>query len=63
VYDDARIFERSAVIATAIDARRQYYPNEESFTYQPFVGLEADYRWNEAGRARLKDYSTRDLGI
>ena len=47
VYDEQRIFDRSAVIAVAIDARRQYYPQEQSYVYQPFVGLEDDFRWNE----------------
>ena len=63
VFDEARIFERSSVIATAIDARAQHFPEEASFAYQPFVGLEDQYRWDEAGRARLHDYSQLDIGI
>ena len=63
VYDDARIFERSSVIATAIDARACHYPDEKRFVYQPFVGREAEFCWNESARARLKDYSLKDLGI
>jgi hypothetical protein len=63
VYDDARIFQRSKVIAWAIDARAQHFPDEGRFAYQPFAGLEADYRWNESARARLHDYSQLDLGI
>ena len=63
VYDEARIFERSSVIATAIDARAQRFPDETPFTYQPFVGLEDQFRWDEAGRARLHDYSQKDIGI
>lgn len=63
VYDEARIQERSAVIAMAIDARAQHFPDEQRFIYQPFVGLEDQYRWNEGARARLHDYSQKDLGI
>ncbi len=63
VYDDARIFERSSVIATAIDARAQHFPDETPFVYQPFLGLEDDFRWDEAGRRRLHDYSLKDIGI
>ena len=63
VYDEARIFERSSVIATAIDARAQHFTDEFPYTYQPFVGLEAQYRWDEDARKRLKNYSLSDLGI
>jgi hypothetical protein len=63
VYDEARIFERSSVIATAIDARRQHFPSETPYRYQPFAGLEDQFRWDAAGRERLKDYSLKDLGI
>lgn len=63
VYDDARIFERSSVIALAIDARAQHFPEERRFVYQPFAGLEEEYRWSEAIRPRLHDYSQLDLGI
>jgi len=63
-YDTERIFERSRVIATAIDARAQAFPNESRFSYQPFVGLEADYRFCERTRASvIHDYNLRDLGI
>jgi len=51
------------VIATAIDARRRHFPGEDPSVYQPFVGFESDYRWNDAARARLKNYSLKDLGI
>ncbi len=63
VYDEARIFERSSVIATAIDARAQRFPDEARYVYRPFAGLEDDYRWNESARMRLKNYSLKDLGI
>jgi hypothetical protein len=62
-YDEERIFQRSSVIATAIDARARHYTEETSYIYQPFVGLEDEYRWNDTARKRLKNYSLKDLGI
>ncbi|MDE0942397.1 MAG: phytanoyl-CoA dioxygenase family protein [Alphaproteobacteria bacterium] len=63
-YDAQRIFDRSAVIAVAIDARRQQHPDEESYLYQPFAGIEDEFRLNDATFARvLKDYNTKDLAI
>ena len=64
IYDNQRIFDRSAVIAVAIDARRQHFPNEKPYPYQPFTGLEDDYRWNpETFDAVIRDYNLKDLGI
>lgn len=63
VYDDARIFERSSVIATAIDARARHFVDETPYTYQPLIGFEDQYRWDDAARQRLKNYSLKDLGI
>jgi hypothetical protein len=63
VYDDARIRERSRVIAYAIDARRQRFPNEAFFVYQPFADSQEDFRWTPEARAELRDYNLLDLGI
>ena len=63
VYDDARIFERSSVIATAIDARARHFAAETRYFYQPFVGFEDQFRWDDSARKRLKNYSLKDLGI
>jgi ectoine hydroxylase-related dioxygenase (phytanoyl-CoA dioxygenase family) len=63
VYDDERIFQRSSVIALAIDARAQHFPHEKRFVYQPFAGMEDQYRWNQDARFRLHNYSLLDLGI
>ena len=64
VYDEARVFERSAVIAVAIDARRQRHPLETPYVYQPFVGLEDDYRHNDDTHERIiRNYNLKDLGI
>ena len=64
IYDEQRIFERSSVIAVAIDARRQHFLDEEPYVYQPFAGLEDDYRWNaETYEQVIRDYNLKDLGI
>jgi hypothetical protein len=64
VYDEERIHERSRLIALAIDARRQRYPHEHRYVYQPLAWQEDANRWNEDARENiLKDYNLRDLGI
>ncbi len=64
VYDDQRIFDRSAVIQVAIDARHQHVPAESSFHYQPFAGMEDEFRFNDATFERvIRDYNTKDLAI
>ena len=64
VYDDQRVFERSAVIQVAIDARQQVYPDERRFKYQPFADKEAEFRLNDETFERvIRDYNTKDLAI
>jgi ectoine hydroxylase-related dioxygenase (phytanoyl-CoA dioxygenase family) len=65
IYDEDFIFKRSAVVQVAIDARHQYYPDETPFVFQPFVGLEDQYRWNddETYERVIRDYHTRDISI
>jgi hypothetical protein len=64
VYDDQQVFDRSAVIAVAIDARHQHRPDEEPYHYQPFAGLEDEYRFSDDVFDRVvRDYNTRDLAI
>jgi hypothetical protein len=64
IYDEQRIFARSSVIAVAIDARQQYYPDEPRYSYKPFSGLEDDFRWNDQTAERvIRDYNTKDLAI
>jgi hypothetical protein len=63
VYDEARIEERSKVIAYAIDARAQRFPHEPRFVYQPFAGREDEFRWSPEKMAELYDYNRLDLGI
>lgn len=61
VYDDARIRERSKVIMYAIDARRQRFPAEQPFVYQPLAAQASSLRYSTA--VDLKDYNLLDLGI
>ena len=64
LYDEARVFDRSAVIAVAIDARKQRFPDEKPYLYQPFAGIEDDFRWNPETYERvIRDYNLKDLGI
>ena len=52
------------MIAVAIDARRQQRPDETPFRYQPFVGLEDDFRFDDDTFERvIRDYNTKDLAI
>jgi ectoine hydroxylase-related dioxygenase (phytanoyl-CoA dioxygenase family) len=63
-YDAQRMDERAAVIAVAIDARRQRYPQEKPFNYQPFAGREDAFRLNDETFERvIRNYFTRDLAI
>jgi Phytanoyl-CoA dioxygenase (PhyH) len=64
VHDERRVFERSAVIQVAIDARRQAFPDEPAFRYRPFAGLEDQFRFTpEAFDRVIRDYNTKDLAI
>lgn len=64
IYDEQRIFDRSAVIAVAIDARRQRFPDERAYEYHPFAGLEDDFRWNAESYERvIRNYFMKDLAI
>lgn len=64
VYDENRIYERSRLIALAIDARHQRFPHEQRYVYQPMVDQENANRWNEETRQNiLRNYNLRDLGI
>ena len=63
-YDEARIHERSRLIALAIDARQQRYPDEPRYHYRPLAGELEDNRFNDATRERiLKNYNLNDLGL
>ncbi|GGC65430.1 hypothetical protein GCM10011504_49300 [Siccirubricoccus deserti] len=64
VYDEQRVFDRSAVIQVAIDARHQAFPDEPVFSYQPFAGLQDQFRFTPETFDRvIRDYNTKDLSI
>ena len=63
-YDAERVHARSRMIAVAVDARQQRFPDEPRYVYQPLAGEEAQYRWSEATRETLvKDYNLLDFHI
>ena len=63
VFDEAIVARRSRAIAYAIDARKQRFPTETPYEYQPLLAAANDYQWNDAARADLKDYNLDDLSI
>ena len=63
VFDEALIAKRSEVIGYGIDARRQRFPDETPYIYQPFAKAGLEYQWDEDAKASLHDYNTRDLSI
>ncbi|CAN5117957.1 hypothetical protein BH10PSE6_BH10PSE6_29460 [soil metagenome] len=63
-YDEARIAARTRILQIAIDARRQRFPQEQSFVYRPLAGREDENRWNATTRATvLKNYNQLDMFI
>ena len=63
VFDEEIVARRSRAICYAIDARKQRFPDETPYQYQPLTAAANDYRWNDAARADLKDYNLDDLSI
>ncbi len=63
VYDETHIRERARIIGYAIDARRQRWPEEASFVYQPHAAEGLEYRWDDAARATMHDYNLLDMSI
>jgi len=52
------------MIAIGIDSRRQRFPHETPYRYQPLAGAEDSNRWNEETlRTVVKDYNLRDMYI
>jgi len=62
-FDEDVVARRSRTIGYAIDARKQRFPDEQSYVYQPFEKSGIEYVWNDAARADLKDYNLEDLSI
>ena len=63
VFDEEIVARRSRVIGYAIDARKQRFPDETPYHYQPLSAAANEYRWDEFARADLKDYNLDDLSI
>lgn len=63
VYDADRIRRRARMLGYAIDARRQRFPDETPFVYQPHVAEGLAYHWDAAARADVNDYNLEDLRI
>jgi hypothetical protein len=63
LYDEARIRERARAIGYAIDARRQRFPQETPFVYQPHAQTGEQLVWDDTARAGMRDYNRLDLSI
>jgi len=63
VYDAERIRQRARLIGYGIDARRQRFPDETPFVYQPHAAEGLVYRWDAQAKAGIKDYNLLDLSI
>lgn len=62
-FDEELIRKRSRMIAYGIDARRQRFPNETLYEYQPLAGSQDNYKWDQAAKTDVKDYNLLDLSI
>ena len=63
-FDTAHIHERSRMIAIGIDARRQRFPDEKPYRYQPLADQEDEkHCCEDTRRDVVKDYNLRDMYI
>jgi ectoine hydroxylase-related dioxygenase (phytanoyl-CoA dioxygenase family) len=63
-YDEERVHQRCRIIALAIDARAQHFPEEQPYEYQPLADAAEQNRWSDYSREHLlKNYNLNDLGI
>ena len=53
VYDEELVIQRSRMIALAIDARQERFPNEPRYVYKPLAGQEDSNRWSEETRESI----------
>jgi ectoine hydroxylase-related dioxygenase (phytanoyl-CoA dioxygenase family) len=63
IYDAERIRKRARMIGYAIMARRQRFPDETPFVYQPHVESGERFEWDSPMMAKLNDYNLLDLSI
>ena len=57
------IRRRSRMIIYGINARRQRFPNETPYSYEPLADNVDKYHWDAAAKADVKDYNLQDIGI
>ncbi len=63
VFDDEIIERRSRVLGYAIDARRQRFPDESPYSYQPLADRQHSFTWDATAREAIRDYNIDDLSI
>ena len=63
LYDEARIRRRARMIGYAIEARRQRYPQETPYVYQPHRSGNERFDWTARSMEQFKDYNLLDLSI
>ncbi len=63
VFDEEIISRRTKPLGYAIEARKEKYPNEEPYEYQPFKESNESFIWNNEARKTLVDYNLEDLSI
>ena len=51
------------VLGYAIAARKERFPEEKAYEYQPFKEAGLSFEWDDAARADMKDYNRDDLSI
>ena len=63
-YNEQRILDRAQIIPLAVEARRQKYPEELSYIYQPLSDESKHIRWNEKTKRTVLDrYWENNLSI
>lgn len=63
LYDSSYIAERSRVIGYGIAARRERFPNETPYRYQPLADQMDRFSWHPGVMTELHDYNLQDIGI
>ena len=62
-FDEAHIEKRSRVVQLAIGARRQRFPDEAPYQYQPFSGSAPLELNDDTRQTILRNYNVLDIGI
>ena len=63
VFNEEIIERRSRLLGYAIEARKQRYPEEEAFSYSPFLKSGKQFKWDKEARQNIIDYNLDDLSI